>query len=195
MPINCAALTESLLESELFGHEKGAFTGATAQRKGKIEAAAGGTLFLDEAGEMSLRLQAMLLRAIEEKEFERVGGTQTIEADVRFVVATNRNLEEAIKEGRFREDLYHRLNVFSITMRPPDLIRPEDLHETVRERQEPISGKMKSYLDGVNDAKRSMIDQAMEMTGGNHQEAAKLLDTTLSYFYRLIRTLYVKRDT
>ena len=80
-------------------------------------------------------------------------------------------------------------------MRPPDLIRPEDLHETVRERQEPISGKMKSYLDGVNDAKRSMIDQAMEMTGGNHQEAAKLLDITLSYFYRLIRTLYVKRDT
>ena len=76
-----------------------------------------------------------------------------------------------------------------------DLIRPEDLHETIRERQERISGKMKSYLDGVNDAKRAMVDQAMEMTGGNHQEAAKLLDITLSYFYRLIRTLYVKRDT
>ena len=124
--INCAALTETLLESELFGYEKGAFTGAVAQKKGKLEVAQGGTLFLDEIGEMSMLLQAKLLRVLQQREFERVGGTRTIKADLRFIAATNRNLEQAIKEGQFREDLFYRLNVITINM-PPLRERREDL--------------------------------------------------------------------
>jgi transcriptional regulator with GAF, ATPase, and Fis domain len=124
--INCAALTETLLESELFGHEKGAFTGAVAQKKGKIEIAQGGTLFLDELGEMSQMLQTKLLRVMQEREFERVGGTRTIKADVRVIAATNRDLEEAIKLGSFRQDLYYRLNVVTLTM-PPLRERREDI--------------------------------------------------------------------
>src|SRR5581483_9654069 len=114
--INCAALTETLLESELFGHEKGAFTGAVAQKKGKLELAEGGTLFLDEMGEMAPLLQAKLLRVLQEHEFERVGGTRTIKTDIRLIAATNRDLEEAIKTGGFRQDLYYRLNVVTLTM-------------------------------------------------------------------------------
>ncbi len=114
--INCAALTETLLESELFGHEKGAFTGAIAQKKGKIEIAQGGSLFLDEMGEMPPLLQAKLLRVLQEREFERVGGTRTIKADIRLIAATNRDLEEEIKQGRFRQDLYYRLNVVTLEM-------------------------------------------------------------------------------
>ncbi len=124
--INCAALTETLLESELFGYEKGAFTGATGQKKGKLEIAQGGTVFLDEIGEMSLLLQAKLLRVLQEREFERVGGTRTIKVDIRFIAATNRNLEQAIKEGRFREDLLYRLNVITLNM-PPLRERREDI--------------------------------------------------------------------
>src|SRR4029453_5572574 len=104
--INCAALSETLLESELFGHEKGAFTGAIAQKKGKLEIAQGGTLFLDELGEMPLLQQAKLLRVLQEHEFERVGGSRTIKADIRIIAATNRDLELAIKQGIFRQDLY-----------------------------------------------------------------------------------------
>jgi Nif-specific regulatory protein len=115
---NCAALPESIVESELFGHEKGAFTGASATRQGRFELAHTGTIFLDEVGELSLAVQAKLLRIIQEKEFERVGGSKTIKVDVRVIAATNRNLEELIRGGLFREDLYYRLNIFPITVPP-----------------------------------------------------------------------------
>jgi two-component system, NtrC family, response regulator AtoC len=114
--VNCGAISANLFESELFGHEKGAFTGALQQRRGRLELAQGGTFFLDEVGELSLDLQTKLLRVLQEKKYERVGGNRTLVADVRWVTATNRNLEQMVKEGQFREDLYHRLAVFPIRM-------------------------------------------------------------------------------
>jgi Nif-specific regulatory protein len=116
--VNCAALPETVIESELFGHEKGAFTGAVSQRKGRFELADGGTIFLDEIGDLSPATQIKLLRVLQEKELERVGGATTVKADVRVIAATNRNLEELIEEGRFRQDLYYRLNVFPIHVPP-----------------------------------------------------------------------------
>lgn len=126
MAVNCAALNESLLESELFGHEKGSFTGAVAQKKGRLEVADGGTVFLDEIGELSPALQVKLLRVLQEREFERVGGTTTIKVDLRLLAATNKNLEEAIETGEFRQDLYYRLNVVSLEM-PSLRERREDI--------------------------------------------------------------------
>ncbi|HVE38824.1 MAG TPA: sigma-54 dependent transcriptional regulator [Planctomycetota bacterium] len=133
--INCASIPETLLESELFGHEKGAFTGAIRQKPGKFEVAGGGTVFLDEVGEISLAAQVKLLRFLEERKFERVGGTEPVSVDVRIVSATNQNLEERVREGRFREDLYFRLNVVRIDIPP------------LRERREDVPLLVAHYLD------------------------------------------------
>ncbi len=129
--VNCAALAEGVLESELFGHEKGAFTGAMAQRKGKFEIAHGGTLFLDEIGDLPSSTQVKLLRVLQEKEFERVGGNQPVKVDVRIITATNKHLEEMIQSGLFREDLFYRLNVIPIYL-PPLRERSEDIPDLVR---------------------------------------------------------------
>ena len=129
--INCAAIPENLLESELFGHERGSFTGATEKRAGRFEQADGGTLFLDEVGELGMAVQAKLLRAVELQEFQRVGGHKTLKTDVRLIAATNRDLRSLVREGRFREDLYFRLNVFPLVV-PPLRARPEDILPLVR---------------------------------------------------------------
>jgi DNA-binding NtrC family response regulator len=131
IPLNCAAIPENLLESELFGHEKGAFTGAIQARKGKFELAHGGTIFLDEIGEMPGLLQAKLLRVLQERVFERVGGSLQIKADVRVIAATNRDLATEVAEKRFREDLFYRLNVFPITL-PPLRERTDAIPQMVR---------------------------------------------------------------
>ncbi|MGS5087346.1 nif-specific transcriptional activator NifA [Hydrogenophaga sp. A37] len=136
--VNCAALTESLLESELFGHEKGAFTGAQGQRKGRFEMAHGGTLFLDEIGDISASFQAKLLRVLQEREFERVGGGTPVKVDVRLILATNRDLERMVKAGEFRADLYYRINVVSIQLPP------------LRERREDIPAMAKHFLERFN---------------------------------------------
>jgi Nif-specific regulatory protein len=150
VPINCAALTESLFESELFGYEKGAFTGANAQKKGKLEVADGGTVFLDEIGELKPTLQAKLLRVLQEQEFERVGGTKPVKINIRFIAATNRNLAEAIKEGSFREDLYYRINAVSITMPP------------LRGRREDISSLANAFIKNSQENKRGVSGIARE---------------------------------
>ena len=133
--VNCAALTETLLESELFGHEKGAFTGAYARKTGRFELADGGTLFLDEIGELSFNVQAKLLRVLQELTFERVGGEKTIKVDVRIIAATNRDLHKEVQEGHFREDLYYRLNVFPISIPP------------LREHRKDIPSLVEHFLD------------------------------------------------
>jgi len=149
--INCAALPENLLESELFGHVKGAFTGAVESHPGKFERADGGTLFLDEVSSMSPALQAKLLRVLETQEFERVGGTNTIKVDVRIIAATNKNLEELIREGKFREDLYFRLNVVPIKI-PPLRERREDIPLLVRHFVEKFCKEMGKKIKSISKA-------------------------------------------
>jgi DNA-binding NtrC family response regulator len=146
--VNCAALPGSLIESELFGHEKGAFTGADVRRSGRFEIANGGTIFLDEVGELPLDLQAKLLRVLEEGEFERVGGSHTIKVDVRVIAATNRNLEEAVRKGVFRSDLYYRLNIFPITM-PPLRERKEDIRILVTHLVKQLSQKLGKTIETI----------------------------------------------
>ena len=145
MNITCSALPETLLESELFGHERGAFTGADRQKRGLLESADGGTVFLDEIGEMVPLLQAKLLRFLEEKSFKRVGGSQDIKVDVRIVAATNRSLQEEVKKGHFREDLYYRLNVMAVPLPP------------LRERRDDIPRLLNHYIDGFNTEFRKKV--------------------------------------
>jgi transcriptional regulator with GAF, ATPase, and Fis domain len=154
--LNCAALPEQLLESELFGHEKGAFTGAIATRPGKIEQAAGGVLFLDEIGEMSPAVQAKFLRVLQEREYQRLGGTRTLKADMRVLAATNRNLKTAIAQGSFREDLYYRLAVFDIAL-PPLRERPEDILLLVDAFLEEIGRSIGRPAAGVSQEVRAKL--------------------------------------
>jgi transcriptional regulator with PAS, ATPase and Fis domain len=146
--VNCGALSESLLESELFGHEKGAFTGALYRRKGKLEIASGGTLFLDEIGTIGPKTQVDLLRAIETREFTRLGGNEVIKSDFRIICATNTNLEEFVKSGTFREDLYYRLQVYTIQVNPLRE-RPEDIPELVQYFVNRYRTEMGKPVEGV----------------------------------------------
>ncbi len=147
--VNCAALPESVVESELFGHEKGAFTGAYQQRKGRFEMAHGGTIFLDEIGDLPLSIQAKLLRVLQDKTFERVGGSETIRVNVRVITATNRDLEKLFKEGKFREDLYYRLNVFPIFI-PPLRERKTDILELANHFVEKYSRENNKYVRRIS---------------------------------------------
>jgi Nif-specific regulatory protein len=249
--INCAAIVDTLLESELFGHEKGAFTGAVAQKKGKLETAEGGTVFLDEVGELAAPLQAKLLRVLQEREFERVGGTRLVKLDIRLITATNVDLNEASRNGKFRQDLYYRLNVVSIVVPPlrerkddipllaayftarysekvnrrvagispkaraclvrygwpgnvrelenaieravvlgsTELILPEDLPDSVLEETGSSGEPVTALHDGIREAKRKLIEQAIEQADGNYTEAAGILGVHPNHLFRLIRTL------
>jgi transcriptional regulator with GAF, ATPase, and Fis domain len=257
--INCATLTEPLLESELFGHERGAFTSAVAQKQGKLEVASGGTLFLDEVGELTAPVQAKLLRVLQEREFERVGGTRTIKADVRVVAATNKDLEAAARNGSFRQDLYYRLDVLSVTMPPlrqrredisllasyfaarcgerakrrvmgvsPEargyllsygwpgnvrelenvieravvlgstpLILPEDLPDYVLEAAAPQQdgSPLMKFYEAVRETKKRLILDALEQTGGNYTEAARLLGVHPNNLHPLARNLGLKTQS
>jgi Nif-specific regulatory protein len=252
--INCAAITETLLESELFGHERGAFTGAVAQKKGKLEVAEGGTVFLDEIGELALPMQAKLLRVLQEREFERVGGTRPIKLDVRLIAATNRDLKEASRTGTFRSDLYYRLNVVSLQMpslreRREDIpllaaffaaqhaekvkrrvagispeaqacltrydwpgnvrelenaieravvlgstevILAEDLPDSILEETVSSGQPVNALAEGIREAKKVLIERAIEQADGNYTEAAKILGVHANHLFRLIRTLNLK---
>ena len=156
VPINCGAIPEDLLESELFGHEKGAFTGATAQRLGRFELANGGTIFLDEIGEMRPALQVKILRVLQEREFERIGGTRTIKVDVRIIAATNKNLEDLVARQQFRDDLYWRLNVIPITL-PPLRERLSDMPLLVAHFIAHFNAEKKQQLTGITPEALQML--------------------------------------
>ncbi len=174
--LNCAALPRELVESELFGHEKGAFTGATQQRRGRFELADGGTLFLDEVGELPLDAQAKLLRVLQDGEFERIGGTRSLRADVRLIAATNRDLRAEVDAGRFRSDLYYRLNVFPITL-PPLRERRDDIPALVRHFAEKAARKLGRTPDAIP---RSLIERSREHDWpGNIRELENLVERAL----------------
>jgi transcriptional regulator with PAS, ATPase and Fis domain len=154
--VNCAALPENLLESELFGHEKGSFTGAIATRKGRFESADGGTLFLDEIGDLPLHLQAKLLRVLQEKEFERVGSSHPLKVDVRVLSATHRDLERLMKSGQFREDLYYRLNVVTIIL-PPLRERRQDLPALIDHFLRRFAAKNGKTIRGIGHEAREAL--------------------------------------
>ncbi len=154
--INCATLSETLLESDLFGHEKGAFTGAIAQKKGKLEIADGGTVFLDEVGDLAAPLQAKLLRVLQEREFERVGGTRAIKIDVRIIAATNKDLEEAVKDRKFREDLYYRLNVVQVQM-PALRERKADIPLLATYFASVYGKKCGRHIEGISSGSRELL--------------------------------------
>ncbi|MDP4535905.1 sigma-54-dependent Fis family transcriptional regulator [Alkalimonas collagenimarina] len=172
VPINCGAIPADLLESELFGHEKGAFTGAISTRKGRFELAQGGTLFLDEIGDMPLPMQVKLLRVLQERTYERVGGNQAIKADVRIIAATHRNLERMIEDGRFREDLFYRLNVFPIDT-PALHERADDLPQLCMEliRRQHLAGQAK-----VKFTERALESLQLHPWPGNVRELANLVE-------------------
>jgi transcriptional regulator with PAS, ATPase and Fis domain len=154
--VSCASLAESLLESELFGHEKGAFTGAIRRREGRFELADGGTLFLDEVGDIPLETQVKILRVIESQEFERLGGKETLKVDVRIIAATNQDLEQKIREKTFREDLYYRLNVISIFI-PPLRERREDILVLVDHFLDKANRKCGKTVEGITPAVKDLI--------------------------------------
>ncbi|AJY48271.1 ATPase AAA [Martelella endophytica] len=172
LKLNCAALPDNLLESELFGHEKGAFTGATAQRKGRFEQADGGTLFLDEIGEISPAFQSKLLRVLQEGEFERVGGNRTLKVDVRIIAATNKDLETAVENGDFREDLYYRLNVMALTM-PALRERIDDIPDLAHFLVGKVSAKQGRPLKLTDSAIRLLMRHAWP---GNVRELENCLE-------------------
>jgi len=173
VPINCVGLGKELLESELFGHEKGAFTGAHELKKGKMELAHGGTVFLDEVGDISAELQTKFLRFLQEREFERVGGTKPIHVDVRVVAATNRDLEAAVREGRFREDLYYRLNVIPILL-PPLRERKEDIPELAAFFMRRFAAETKkNFTEITRDAEEKLMSYDWP---GNVRELANVVE-------------------
>ena len=249
--INCAAIPEGLLESELFGYERGAFTGATAQKKGRLELANGGVVFLDEIGELAPALQVKLLRVLKEREFERLGGSRPIAVDIRLIAATNKDLAEAVKTKTFREDLYYRLNVVSVEVPPlrerredipilaeyfvtkfaakckvkakkisaeamaglmnydwpgnvrelenaieralvlgvSEAIRPEDLPESILEKDPAPGAAEAKYHMAVKQLKKHLILTALEEAKGNYTEAARTLGVHANYLHRLVRNL------
>lgn len=178
VPVNCAAIPQELLESELFGHVKGAFTGAITDRKGRFELAEGGTLFLDEIGDMDLNMQAKLLRVLQEKVFERVGSAKPNYANVRVVAATHRNLEDMVSKGQFREDLYYRLNVFPIEL-PPLRRRAEDLPALVYAITDRIKSETGKEINITSDAMAALTRYTWP---GNVRELSNLLER-LSILY------------
>jgi Nif-specific regulatory protein len=172
---NCAAIPEGLLESELFGHEKGAFTGAIAQKKGRFELAQGGTIFLDEIGDLPLALQPKMLRVLQEREFERVGGDRTIKADIRIIAATSRDLEKLLEKGAFREDLYFRLNVVPVFI-PPLRDRREDIPELVKHFVEKYCRETGKEHRFTEDALSSLLDYSWP---GNVRELENVIERTV----------------
>ena len=176
--INCAAIPKTLMESELFGYEKGAFTGATSSKPGRFELADGGTLFLDEIGEIPVEMQVKLLRAIQESEFERVGGIKTLKVNVRLITATNRDLEQEIKNGNFREDLYYRLNVVPLQI-PPLRKRTGDIPMLVQHIIKKFNERLKKNISGIADDALAALEG--HSWPGNIRELENVLERTILF--------------